>query len=119
MVLISYIICFGRSLIWANNFHICRYFVASKAVTGSFPTAFDILRISVNGDFIFTVTRSGTIEVWLGERFAKVASIKVGGGGHTRVTCLASDMDGGMLYAGTSDGKLQVIDKLTMIDHLK
>ncbi|KAG6785670.1 hypothetical protein POTOM_007244 [Populus tomentosa] len=63
--------------------------------------------MAVNGDFIFTATRSGTIEVWLRERFARVASIKVGGGGHTRVTCLASDMNGGMLYAGTSDGRIQ------------
>jgi hypothetical protein len=28
-------------------------------------------------------------------------------------------MDGGMLYAGTSDGKIQVIDKLSITDHLK
>jgi WD40 repeat protein len=103
-----------------NNFHIWQVFChTSKAVTGSFPTGFDILRISVNGDFIFTATRSGTIEVWLRERVTRVASIEVGGGGYTRVTCLASDMDGGMLYAGTSDGKIQVIDKLSITDHLK
>jgi hypothetical protein len=81
---------------------------SSKAVTGSFSTGFDIQRIAVNSDFIFTATKSGIIEVWLKERVTRVASIKVGSGWHARITCLTSDMDGAMLYAGTSDGKIQV-----------
>lgn len=80
---------------------------SSKAVTGSFSTGFDIQRIAVNSDFIFTATKSGIIEVWLKERVTRVSSIKVGSGWHARITCLTSDMDGAMLYAGTSDGKIQ------------
>ncbi|KAJ6681025.1 RING-TYPE E3 UBIQUITIN TRANSFERASE [Salix koriyanagi] len=80
---------------------------SSKAVTGSFSTGFDIQRIAVNDDFIFTATKSGIIEVWSKERVTRIASIKTGSGWHARITCLTSDMDGKMLYAGTSDGKIQ------------
>ncbi|CAK7346186.1 unnamed protein product [Dovyalis caffra] len=80
---------------------------SSKAVTGSFSTGLDILQIAVNSDFIFTATKSGIIEVWLKERVTRVASIKIGSGGHARITGLTSDMDGGMLFTGTSDGKIQ------------
>lgn len=49
------------------------------------------------------------IEVWLRERVTRVATIKMNGGGHTKISSLVSDMEGGMLYAGSSDGKIQVI----------
>ena len=39
---------------------------------------------------------------------SRVASIKMGSRGHAKITSLVSDMDGGMLYAGSSDGKIQV-----------
>ncbi|XVE76340.1 hypothetical protein DITRI_Ditri12bG0164300 [Diplodiscus trichospermus] len=80
---------------------------SSKAVMGSFSTGFDIQRIAVNNDFIFTATKCGIIEVWLKERITRVASIKMGSKGHPKITSLVSDMDGGMLYAGSSDGKIQ------------
>ncbi|GJY53660.1 putative E3 ubiquitin-protein ligase LIN-1 [Tanacetum coccineum] len=50
--------------------------LSSRAVTGSLLTGFDIQFLSVNNDFIFGATKSGTIEVWLKERLTKVASIK-------------------------------------------
>ncbi|OMO97147.1 hypothetical protein COLO4_14846 [Corchorus olitorius] len=80
---------------------------SSKAVMGSFSTSLEIQQISVNNDFIFTSTKCGIIEVWLKERVNRVASIKVGSKGHGKMTSLVSDMDGGMLYAGSSDGKIQ------------
>ncbi|KDP36916.1 hypothetical protein JCGZ_08207 [Jatropha curcas] len=80
---------------------------STKAVVGSFSTGMDILRIVANNDFIFTATKCGAIEVWLKERVTRVASIKVTGGSHSKMTSLTSDMDGGMLYAGYSDGKIQ------------
>lgn len=69
---------------------------------------FDILHIAVNSDFIFTATKCGIIEVWLKERVTRAASININVGGHTKITSLIADKDGGMLYAGTSDGKIQV-----------
>ncbi|KAK9270446.1 hypothetical protein L1049_026026 [Liquidambar formosana] len=87
--------------------------LSTKAVVGSFSTGFDILRIAVNNDFIFTSTKCGIIEVWLKERVARVASVKIGNveslryGGHAKITSLVSDMDGEMLIAGCSDGKIQ------------
>lgn len=81
----------------------------SKAISGSLSTGFDIQRMAVSNDFIFTATKCGTIEVWLKERVARVASIKMGSGGNTaKTTSLAADKDGGMLFAGSSDGKIQV-----------
>ncbi|KAF8022683.1 hypothetical protein BT93_F0259 [Corymbia citriodora subsp. variegata] len=81
----------------------------SKAISGSLSTGFDIQRIAVSNDFIFTATKCGIIEVWLKERVARVASIKMGSGGNTtKITSLAADADGGMLFAGSSDGKIQV-----------
>ncbi|XVF55313.1 hypothetical protein PTKIN_Ptkin06aG0027300 [Pterospermum kingtungense] len=80
---------------------------SSKAVMGSFSTGLDIQRIAVNNDFIFTATKCGVIEVWLRERISRVGSVKMGSKGHVKITCLVSDMDGGMLYAGSSDGKIQ------------
>ncbi|XWS67032.1 hypothetical protein CRYUN_Cryun05aG0251500 [Craigia yunnanensis] len=80
---------------------------SSNAVMGLFSTGFDIQRIAVNNDFIFTATKCGMIEVWLKELITRVASIKMGSRGHAKITSLVSDMDGGMLYAGSSDGKIQ------------
>ena len=89
----------------------CKIFLLStKAIVGSFPTGFDIQRIAINNDFIFTGSKCGNIEVWLKERFTRVASIKMSCGGHTKFTSLTSDIDGGMLYAASSDGKIQVRD---------
>lgn len=82
--------------------------LTTKAIQGTFSTGFDIQRIAINSDFIFTATKCGIIEVWLKERFTRVASIKMGCGGHAKITSLASDMDGEMLFAGSSDGKIQV-----------
>lgn len=82
--------------------------ISTKGVTGSLSTGFDIQCIAVSNDFIFTGTKCGTIEVWLKERVTRIAEIKIGGGGHTRVTSLVSDANGDMLFAGSSDGKIQV-----------
>ncbi|XP_031283198.1 putative E3 ubiquitin-protein ligase LIN-1 [Pistacia vera] len=80
--------------------------LSTKAAVGVFSTGFDILRIAVNSDFIFTATKCGIIEVWLKEKVTRVASIKLGGG-HTKITSLIADIGGGMLYAGSSDGKIK------------
>ncbi|KAK3023796.1 hypothetical protein RJ639_043412 [Escallonia herrerae] len=81
--------------------------LSSKAVIGSLPTGFDIHCIAVNNEFIFTATKCGIIEVWLKERVARVASIKMGGGGHSKITSLTSDTNGDMFFAGSSEGKIQ------------
>ncbi|XP_050363758.1 putative E3 ubiquitin-protein ligase LIN-1 [Argentina anserina] len=81
----------------------------NKAVQGSFSTGFDIHHIAINNDLIFTATKCGIIEVWLKERFTRIASIKTAGGArHAKITSLAADMDGGLLFAGSSDGRIQV-----------
>ncbi|KAK4834644.1 hypothetical protein QYF36_026100 [Acer negundo] len=80
----------------------------NAATVGTFTTGFDIQRLAVNSDFIFTATKCGIIEVWLKERVTRVGSIKVSSGsGHSKITSLVSDIDGGMLFAGSSDGKIQ------------
>lgn len=76
-------------------------------VVGSLSTGLDIHRIAINSDFIFAGTKFGTIEVWLKDKFTRVASIKMAGG-HTKITSLVSDADGMMLFVGSSDGKIQV-----------
>ncbi|KAL5778211.1 hypothetical protein ACOSP7_011137 [Xanthoceras sorbifolium] len=82
--------------------------LSNNEAVGTFSTGFDIQRIAVNSDFIFTATKFGLIEVWLKERVTtRVASIKIGGGGHSKITSLVSATDGVMLYAGSSDGKIQ------------
>ncbi|KAJ4702129.1 RING-type E3 ubiquitin transferase [Melia azedarach] len=83
------------------------FILSTKAAAGSFWMGFDILHIAVNSDFIFTATKCGIIEVWLKERVTRAASININVGGHTKITSLIADKDGGMLYAGTSDGKIQ------------
>ncbi|KAA8537516.1 hypothetical protein F0562_027124 [Nyssa sinensis] len=79
----------------------------NKAVIGSLSTGLDIHCIAVNNDFIFTATKSGMVEVWLKERVTRVASIRMGGEGHTKITSLTSDADGELLFNGTSGGKIQ------------
>lgn len=85
--------------------------ISSKTAVGSFTTGIDIQHLAVNSDFIFTATKCGTIEVWLKERVTRVASVKANnsGGGHAKITCMVADNDVGMLYAGSSDGKIQVV----------
>lgn len=82
--------------------------LSTKAVIGSFPTGFDIQRIAVNSDFIYTATKCGFIDVWVKEKVRKVASIKMAGGGHAKITSLTSDINELMLFAASSDGRIQV-----------
>nr|XP_029120075.1 putative E3 ubiquitin-protein ligase LIN-1 isoform X2 [Elaeis guineensis] len=82
--------------------------LSTKTPVRSFSTALDIQCIIVNNDFVFTGTKCGIIEVWLRERLTRVASIKVGGGANTKVTTLASDSDGELLFSGSADGRIQV-----------
>ncbi|GAU16937.1 hypothetical protein TSUD_36950 [Trifolium subterraneum] len=81
--------------------------LSTKMVVGSLSTGLDIQRAAINSDFIFAGTKFGTIEVWLKDKFTRVASIKMAGG-HTKITSLVSDVDGMMLFVGSSDGKIQV-----------
>ncbi|KAL2324995.1 hypothetical protein Fmac_024053 [Flemingia macrophylla] len=81
--------------------------LSTKMVVGSLSTGLDIHRIAINSDFILAGTKFGTIEVWLKDKFTRVASIKMAGG-HTKITSLVSDADGMMLLVGSSDGKIQV-----------
>ncbi len=71
--------------------------LSTKTVIGSFPTGFDIQRIAVSNHFVYTATKVGIIEVWLKETVRKVASIKVAGGGHAKITSLTSDINELML----------------------
>lgn len=84
--------------------------ITNKTVLGSFSTGFDIQHIAVNNDFIFTATKCGIIEVWLKERSVRVGSIRTSCGGHTKITSLATDVVGGLFFAASSDGKIQVFD---------
>ncbi|XP_059281781.1 putative E3 ubiquitin-protein ligase LIN-1 [Lycium ferocissimum] len=79
-----------------------------KAVIGSLSTGSDIQRLAINSDFIFSATKSGIVDVWLQERVTKMTSIKMKSGGQTRITSLAVDKDGEMIFAGSTDGKIQV-----------
>ncbi|MED6205903.1 hypothetical protein PIB30_022033 [Stylosanthes scabra] len=81
--------------------------LSPKTVVGSLSTGLDIHRVAINNDFIFAGTKFGTIEVWLKDKFTRVASIKMAGG-NTKITSLVSDADGMMLFVGSSDGKIQV-----------
>lgn len=75
---------------------------------GCLPTGLDIQQTSVNNELIFAATKCGIIEVWLKERLTKIAYIKMASAGHARLTSIASDADSQKLFAGTSDGRLQV-----------
>lgn len=76
--------------------------------------------MAVNNGFVFTATKCGFIEVWLKENVIKIASIKMAGsgGGRAKITSLASDTDDSMLFAGSSEGKIQVSDKLPSLKKL-
>lgn len=50
----------------------------------------------------------GVIEVWLKERVSRIGYIRLHFAGNAKLTCLVSDSDGQMLFAGTSDGKIKV-----------
>lgn len=80
----------------------------SKAVIGTLTTGSDIQRLAVNNDLIFSATKSGNIEVWLQERVTKMTCIKMKSGGQSKITSLAVDKDGEMIFAGSIDGKIQV-----------
>ncbi|PKA66456.1 Putative E3 ubiquitin-protein ligase LIN-1 [Apostasia shenzhenica] len=82
--------------------------LSTKIATGSFVTALDIYCITVSDDFVFTGTKSGIIEIWIKDRLARVGSIKVGSAGNAKVSSLASDSEGEMLFSASSDGKIQV-----------
>ncbi|KAF5198573.1 hypothetical protein FRX31_011840, partial [Thalictrum thalictroides] len=82
--------------------------LATGVVDGALPVGQDIHCIAVNNDFVFTGTKCGTIDVCLRERLVRVSSLRISGAGNTRVTSLISDSDGDMLFAGSSDGKIQV-----------
>ncbi|XP_071713381.1 putative E3 ubiquitin-protein ligase LIN-1 [Rutidosis leptorrhynchoides] len=79
--------------------------LSSRAVIGSLQSAFDVHLLTVNNDFIFGATKNGIIEVWLKERLTRVASIK-----SAKLTSMASADDGEMLFAGSSDGRIQIWD---------
>ncbi|KAI3934831.1 hypothetical protein MKW92_053903 [Papaver armeniacum] len=82
--------------------------LSTKEVITTLPTGSDIHCITANNDFVFIGTKSGITDVYLRERLVRVASIKTGGGRESsKITSLASDSDGEMLYAGFSNGKIQ------------
>ncbi|XP_038896990.1 putative E3 ubiquitin-protein ligase LIN-1 [Benincasa hispida] len=85
--------------------------LSNKTPVGSFSTVVDMHHMAVSTDFLFTASRLGMlIEIWSKEKYTKIGSIKLGStanGSHTKITSLISD-DGGLLLAGTSDGKIQV-----------
>ncbi|KAK1419737.1 hypothetical protein QVD17_29029 [Tagetes erecta] len=80
--------------------------MTSRALVGSLSSAYDIHYLAVSNDFIFGSTKNGTIEVWLKERLTRVVSMKMSSG-ITKITSLAADTEGEMLFAGSSDGKIQ------------
>nr|XP_043619326.1 putative E3 ubiquitin-protein ligase LIN-1 [Erigeron canadensis] len=106
-------ICIRNNLLYAGGTSVDGiagkvFSLSSRALVGSLSSAYDIQYLAVNNDFIFGATRNGTIEVWLKERLTKVVSMKMGSSsGFTKFTSLASDYEGEMLFAGTSDGKIQ------------
>ncbi|XP_024985435.1 putative E3 ubiquitin-protein ligase LIN-1 [Cynara cardunculus var. scolymus] len=79
--------------------------VSSRAVVGSLSSGFDIHYLAVNNELIFGGTKNGIIEVWLKERLTRVVSIKMSGIG--KITSMASNAEGDMLFTGSSDGKIQ------------
>lgn len=92
--------------------------MTSRALVGSLSSAFDINSLAVSNDFIFGATKNGMIEVWLKERLTRVVSMKMSSGS-TKITSLASDSEGEMLFAGSSDGKIQVRNTSFKIDFIK
>ena len=67
--------------------------------------------MAVSTDLLFTASRLGMIiEVLSKEKYTKIGSVKLGSanGSHTKITYLTTDDDGGLLFVGTSGGKIQV-----------
>ncbi|KAF4377590.1 hypothetical protein G4B88_006870 [Cannabis sativa] len=97
-----------RKLLGKQNIYSLQIHDGVLFAGGSFPSGFDIQGISINNDFIFTASKCGNIDVWIKERYTRIASIKMScGGAHTKFTSLTSDTLGEMLYAASSDGKIQ------------
>ncbi|KAM0950073.1 putative transcription factor WD40-like family [Dioscorea sansibarensis] len=90
--------------------------LSAKAVIGSFTTRFDIHSIYANNEYVFTGTKCGLIEVWSRESISRVASIKLSAAS-SKVMTLTTDSIGELLFAGTSDGKIQVHVLNTQILH--
>ncbi|KAK1295751.1 putative E3 ubiquitin-protein ligase LIN-1 [Acorus calamus] len=106
-------LCIHKGLLYAGGSSVDAiagkvFSLSTKATIGSLSTGFDIHCIAVNSEFVFTGTKCGIVEVWLRERLARVTSIKTSGGGNTKVNSLVLDSDKDMLFAGCSDGKIQV-----------
>ncbi|KAL8242036.1 hypothetical protein R6Q59_012338 [Mikania micrantha] len=80
--------------------------ITSRVLVGSLSSVFVIHCLAVSNDFIFEATKNGIIEVWLKERLTRVVSMKMSSG-NIKITSLASDAEGEMLFAGSSDGKIQ------------
>ncbi|XP_072959018.1 putative E3 ubiquitin-protein ligase LIN-1 isoform X1 [Typha angustifolia] len=106
-------ICIHKGILFAGGSSVDgiagkAFSLSTTTATGSFSTGLDIHSISANDDFVFTGTKCGVIEVWLRERLTRVASLRIGGGASTKITTLAADADGELLFAGSTDGKIQV-----------
>lgn len=81
--------------------------LSTNTLMGSLSMQAEVRCIAVNNDFIFLGSKSGIIEVWSRERLARRGSLNAGGGGNNRVTCLAVDKDGEVLFSGSQDGRIQ------------
>lgn len=77
-------------------------------IVGSLPSPTDIHYIAVNNDFVFSGTKYGIIDVYLRGRLVHIGSLRISTVVNTRATSLVSDLDGDMLFASSSDGKVQV-----------
>ncbi|MQL76382.1 hypothetical protein Taro_008779 [Colocasia esculenta] len=83
------------------------FLLSDKSAIGSFSTALEITSIAVDSELVFTGTKCGTVEVWSRERLAWITSIKANGT-NAKITSLAVDSEGDMLFAGSSDGRIRV-----------
>ncbi|KAI3696066.1 hypothetical protein L1987_79075 [Smallanthus sonchifolius] len=104
-------ICINDDLLYAGGTSVDGtsgkvFSMKSRVLVGSLSGAFDIHCLAVSNDFIFGATKHGIIEVWLKERLTRVVSMKMSSG-VTKITSLAADAEGEMLFAGSSDGKIQ------------
>ncbi|XP_022937096.1 putative E3 ubiquitin-protein ligase LIN-1 isoform X1 [Cucurbita moschata] len=85
--------------------------LSNKITVGSFSPGVDIHHMAVSTDLLFTASRLGMIiEVLSKEKYTKIGSLKLGSasGSHAKITYLTTDDDGGLLFVGTSGGKIQV-----------
>lgn len=79
----------------------------SSEVLQSLSTIHNVQKLAVNKYFTFAATKVGVI-VWLNGRASSVGHITIPGTSSSKITSLASDADGQMLFIGWSDGKIQV-----------